>query len=61
MCLLVVDSTADACPVRFLLSIYANRVHALVLLDGDPSARRVLDIVLCAGAVVLIEGFVAAL
>ena len=35
-------------------------MRALVLLDDDVSDHRVIDIVLCAGAVVLIAGFVLA-
>ena len=55
--LLVVVSTADACPVRFLFSILVNCVRAHVLLDGGVLARCVLDLVFGAGAVVLITGF----
>ena len=57
MCLLVVTSTADACPVRFSFAILVNRVFALVLLYGGVSARFVPDLVLCAGDVVLITVF----
>ena len=46
--------TVDARPVCFLFLILVMRVHALVLLYGDVLALCVLDLVLCAGAVVLI-------
>ena len=50
----VVVSTVDARPVRFLFSILGMRVRALVLMDGGVFSLCVLDLVLCAGAVVLI-------
>ena len=40
MCLLAVNSTDDARPFCFLLSICSNRVRAIVLLDGSASALR---------------------
>ena len=49
-------STFDARPVRFLFVIIYIRVCALVLLDGGVSALCVLDLFLCAGALVLIVG-----
>ena len=52
----MVVSTVDARPVRFLFAILVMRVLALVLLDGGVSALCVLDLVLCAGAAVLIIG-----
>ena len=61
MCSLDIDSTADARPVCFLFSDLVNRVHTLVLLDGGVSDRLVIDLVLCAGTVVLTAGFVLAL
>ena len=45
MCLLVVNLTADARPVFFLLSICNKRVRDLVLLDSGSLARCVLDLV----------------
>ena len=61
MCRLAVDSTADARPICFLFSDLVNHVHTLVLLDGGVSDRLVIDLILCAGAVVLTAGFVLAL
>ena len=55
---MAVALTADAGPVRFLLSICASRVSNPVLLDGGSSARCDLDLVLCAGVVALIRSFV---
>ena len=52
----MVVSTIDARLVRFLFVILDMRVCALVLLDGYVLALCVLDLVLCAGAVVLIVG-----
>ena len=57
MCLLVVAYTTDACLFRLLFAIIVDCVRALILLDGGVLVRCVLDLVLCAGAVVLIVGF----
>ena len=48
-------STFYACPCCFLSSILVICVRALVLLDGDVSKFSVIDLVLCAGAVVFIK------
>ena len=50
----IVVSTDDARLVCFLFAIIVIRVRTLVLMDGVVSACCVLDLVLCAGAVVLI-------
>ena len=52
----VVVSTSDVLPVRLLFTILTMHVHALVLLDGGVLALYVLDLVLSAGALVLIVG-----
>ena len=52
----MVVSNFYACPCCFLFSNLVNRVRALVLLDGCVSVFCVKDLVLCAGAVVLIIG-----
>ena len=52
----MVVSNDDAIPVRFLFTILVICVHALVLLDVSVSALCIPDLVLCAGAVVLIIG-----
>ena len=52
----MIFSTADSRPVCLLFSALVIHVRALVLLDGDVSACCALDIVLCAGAVVIIVG-----
>ena len=46
----------NACPFCLIFSILVIRVRVRVLLDGGVSALNVLDIVLCAGAVVFIIG-----
>ena len=48
--------TIDDRPVCFLCAIIVMRVSVLVLLDGGVLSLCVLDLVLCAGAVVLIVG-----
>ena len=57
ICLLVLSSTSYARPVCFLFDILVNCVRTLVLLDGGDLDRCVLDLVFCAGDVVLIAGF----
>ena len=52
----VVVSTSDVLPVCVLFTIIVMRVHILVLLDGGVSTLYVIDLVLSAGALVLIVG-----
>ena len=52
----MVVSTVDDHPVCFLFVILAMRVSALVLLNSGVLDLCVLDLVLCAGSVVLILG-----
>ena len=52
----MVVSTVDARPIRLLFTIIIMRVRDLVLLDGGVLALCVLDLVLCAGDVLLIVG-----
>ena len=52
----MVVSTFDAFPVRFLFDILVINVCALFLMHSGVSACCVRDIVLCSGAAVLIIG-----
>ena len=52
----MVLSTFDSRPVCLLFFILTMHVCALVLMDGGVLALYVIDVVLCAGSVVLIVG-----
>ena len=52
----IVVSTVDARPIRLLFTIIIMRVRDFVLLDGGVLALCVLDLVFCAGDIVLIVG-----
>ena len=52
----MVVSTVDACPVCFLFAILVMSVRSLVLLGGGFLALCVIDLVFCAGGIVIIVG-----